>query len=54
MKDLESCAAALYDGGWHSVDFSDLMTEYDLTDTDAEAICEILASIEEENRWRAI
>lgn len=46
MKDYESSAAALYDGGWRSEDKEDLIEEYQLTEEEATNICEILAEIE--------
>ena len=45
LKDIESCAAALYDGGWRSADRDELLAEYDLTDTEADAICAELEKI---------
>lgn len=41
-------AAALYDGGWRSEDKEELMAEYELTEEEAEAICEELRSYEHE------
>lgn len=46
MKDYESSAAALYDGGWRSEDKEDLIEEYQLTEEEANTICDILAEIE--------
>ena len=46
LKDIESSAAALYDGGWRASDRDDLMTEYDLTMEEADAVCEKLAEYE--------
>lgn len=43
LKDVESSAAALYDGGWRAADREQLMTEYDLTADEADAICAKLA-----------
>ena len=48
LKDIESSAAALYDGGWRSEDKEQLISEYDLTEEEAEAICERLAAFESE------
>lgn len=39
-------AAALYDGGWRSSDYEDLMTEYALTAEEAACICAELAKYE--------
>ena len=46
MKDYESMAAALYDGGWRADDKDQLKTEYDLTDEDVERIVDLLATYE--------
>jgi hypothetical protein len=42
LKDDDMSAAALYDGGWRSGDSESLMGEYDLTQEEADAICEKL------------
>lgn len=42
LKDVNTSAAALYDGGWRSTDAEQLMDEYDLTQDEADAICEEL------------
>jgi hypothetical protein len=42
IKDYESMAAALFDGGWRSEDGKELKEEYDLTDEELEKICELL------------
>jgi hypothetical protein len=42
LKDVNMSAAALYDGGWRSTDAEQLMDEYDLTQDEADAICEEL------------
>lgn len=49
ISDIATSAAALYDGGWRAEDRDQLITEYDLTLEDAEAICEALKDIEEAN-----
>ena len=46
--DIERMAAALYDGGWRDTDFEELAEEFDLTDEEAEAICDELLRIEED------
>ena len=46
IKDYESSAAALYDGGWRAEDRDQLIEEYELTEDEADKICEILASYE--------
>ena len=46
MKDYESMAAALYDGGWRADDKDQLKVEYDLTDDDVERIVDLLAEYE--------
>lgn len=48
ISDIATSAAALYDGGWRADDRDRLITEYDLTVEDAEAICELLKDMEEE------
>lgn len=48
ISDITTSAAALYDGGWRAEDRDQLITEYDLTLEDAEAICELLKDMEEE------
>ena len=49
ISDIATSAAALYDGGWRADDRDRLITEYDLTVEDADAICEALHDIEEAN-----
>ena len=44
VRDFESSAAALYDGGWRAEDKEELMAEYELAEEEATKICEILAS----------
>ena len=46
MKDYTASAAALYDGGWRAEDRDQLIEEYELTEEEADKICEILASYE--------
>lgn len=48
MRDFTESAAALYAGGWRSEDRDELIDEYDLTEYEADEICEILAEIEKE------
>lgn len=48
MNDIESSAAALYDGGWRAADRDELIAEYGLTDADADAICAKLSEYENE------
>jgi hypothetical protein len=43
LKDLESTAAALFDGGWRAEDREQLKEEYDFTDDDLYLVCEKLA-----------
>ena len=40
---ISTMAAALYDGEWRAEDRDDLIKEYDLTEDEADAICEMLA-----------
>ena len=44
MKDYESMAAALYDGGWRAEDREQLKAEYDLTDEEVKRIVDLLAT----------
>ena len=46
IKDIESSAAALYDGGWRSDDREELIEEYQLSGDEADAICEKLKEYE--------
>lgn len=46
IKDIESSAAALYDGGWRSNDREELIAEYQLSEDEADAICEKLKEYE--------
>lgn len=46
MKDYTASAAALYNGGWRVEDRDQLIEEYELTEEEADKICEILASYE--------
>lgn len=43
FKDISSSAAALYDGGWRAEDRDQLISEYDLTEDEADQLCEALA-----------
>lgn len=47
IEDIESSAAALYDGGWRAEDRDQMIEEYDLHPDDADEICEKLAEYEE-------
>ena len=47
IEDIESSAAALYDGGWRAEDRDQLIEEYNLHPDDADAICEKLAEYED-------
>lgn len=47
LKDIESSAASLYDGGWRAEDRDQLIAEYSLDAEDADAICERLAEYAE-------
>lgn len=44
---IETMAAALYDGGWRSVDCDEIEAYYEITRAQAEEICEYLARYEE-------
>jgi hypothetical protein len=39
LKDIESSAASLYDGGWRARDREQLMQEHDLMEDEADSIC---------------
>lgn len=45
IRDIETSAAALYDGGWRASDIDQMMREYDMTRKDAEAIAAKLAEM---------
>lgn len=47
MMNRQYDAASLYDGGWRSTDKGELMSEYGLTDEEADEICELLKEYEE-------
>ena len=51
IKDVQSSAAALYDGGWRAADKEDLIEEYELTADEAAEICELLQEYEEKDTW---
>lgn len=42
--EMQSIAAALWDGGWRADDLDQLISEYNLKEGDAVAICELLAA----------
>lgn len=50
LKDVESSAAALYDGGWRAEDKVQLKREYGLSDEDANVLCKELEKLEPEIR----
>ena len=54
IKDVQSSAAALYDGGWRAADKEDLIEEYELTADEAAEICELLQEYEEKDTWGEI
>ena len=47
MMNFEMSAANLYDGGWRAEDRDHLIEEYDLTEEEADEICEMLAEYED-------
>lgn len=47
-------APALYDGGWRSSDRTQLIKEYELTEDEADMMCEALEELEHENTWYAV
>ena len=42
MKDAWGAAAILFDGGWRAEDREELISEYDLTEEEADEICKLL------------
>ena len=46
QSNLESMAAALYDGGWRSSDAAELQKEHDLTDDECKLIVRELKKME--------
>lgn len=46
INDVTSSAAALYDGGWRAADKDELIEEHNLTEEEANAICEWLEEYE--------
>lgn len=47
MKDAWGAAASLFDGGWRAEDREQLISEYALTESEADEICELLAKLAE-------
>ena len=45
MENLYEVALSLYDGDWRAEDREQLISEYDLTEDEADEICEDLAYI---------
>ena len=50
MMDYQTSAASLYDGGWRAEDREQLISEYDLTEKEADEICEWLKKFEESDK----
>lgn len=48
ITDFESCAAALYDGGWRKEDKEDFKKKYYLDEDDADKLAAMLAEMEED------
>lgn len=46
-RDDWTSAAALYDGGWRAEDRDELVAEYNLSEEEADAICEDLRRMDE-------
>lgn len=46
-RDDWTSAAVLYDGGWRAEDRDELVAEYDLSEEEADAICEDLRRMDE-------
>ena len=53
INDMHSVVASLYDGGWRAEDYDQLMSEYDFTPDEADAVCAGLAEMDEqdEGEW---
>ena len=51
--DFDSMASALYDGGWRAEDRDDIKSEYELTDDEADKICDRLNAYDEEDQSKA-
>jgi hypothetical protein len=49
LKDLKASAIALYDGGWRAEDKDQLITEYELTEAEADQLCEELKNLDSKN-----
>lgn len=47
MKDARGAAASLFDGGWRAEDREELISEYELTEEEADEICKLLADFSE-------
>lgn len=55
LTTINDDARALYDGGWRADDREDLIKEYELTEDDADSLCDALKKLEDENRvWYAV
>ena len=50
VKDIETSAAYLYDGGWRSRDRENLCKEFDLSDDEAYLLCAALAKLEKTHK----
>lgn len=53
-RNYRDMACSLYDGGWRSTDRSDLISEYELTEAEADGICAELTDIEREHGVRYV
>ena len=51
MRDLEMSAASLYDGGWRAEDKEELISEYHLTEQEADELVEKLAEYEDRKQF---
>ena len=45
--ELKKIAFSLFDGGWRAEDREELISEYDLTEEEADEICEILSELKD-------
>ena len=47
---IADIAASLYDGGWRAADREQMIEEYELTEDEADGICELLNAYENADR----
>lgn len=54
IRDIETSAAALYDGGWRAEDIDAMISEYDMTREDAEMIAQELEAMSDKETMQAL